>query len=133
MVRFWSDRWSPLLSPLDHIFAVLADQAHVCVANYVTLSGEWNWDMLKHLLLQDVLLHIAAILPPQQNQDDDFILWNVSSSGKFSIKSAYKSLNPTPTLSMDAKWLKVWLWSGPQKICMFLWLAMHDNLLTAED
>lgn len=73
--------WIPRLPSLDHILTVPTDQAHACVANYVSLSGEWNWVMLKYLLPHDVLLHIAAILPPQQNQDDDFILWNVSSSG----------------------------------------------------
>ncbi|KAF7801499.1 hypothetical protein G2W53_040610 [Senna tora] len=71
-----------------------------------SLGYSWNWSLFSHLLPLDCLASIEAIcLPnvnvasieaiclPNVNAGDDLMIWNLSTNGDFSVKTAYASLN----------------------------------------
>ncbi|KAK8685202.1 hypothetical protein V6N13_041208 [Hibiscus sabdariffa] len=65
-ISFWHDTWVPGYDPLSNYFS--ADLAtslpSACLANMVTNSSEWNWNLFQHLLPLPILLRIASIKSP---------------------------------------------------------------------
>ena len=93
LVYFWLDNWlglDELLCDLAHAMISLNDREKR-VSDYVIDSGQWNWSMFQHLP-SIVVAYIASILPPNAINEEDTIFWRHSSSGKFTLKLAYKSL-----------------------------------------
>ena len=72
---------------------------------------EWDWSKFQHLLPEDVVHLIEAIMPPGESHGEDEAFWGPSSSGKFSIKSAYEELvtgRRSPNYTMVANLEMVW-------------------------
>ncbi|CAN1186902.1 Putative ribonuclease H protein At1g65750 [Linum perenne] len=57
-------------------------------------------------------------------------MWGSDPKGLFSIKSAYEILATINRSSPDRRWNSVWQRQGPQRVRLFLWLAVHNRLLT---
>lgn len=53
-----------------------------------------------------------------------------SNMRKFSVASAYIMLAEDGWKAKNFKWRAVWKWKGPQRIRIFLWLALNNRLLT---
>ncbi|CAN1826391.1 Putative ribonuclease H protein At1g65750 [Linum perenne] len=68
--------------------------------------------------------------PPKLNGGEDDWVWGLERTGPFTIRSAYNLIcqaeNP-PDLGI---WKVLWSWKGPNRIRLFLWLAVKDKLLT---
>ena len=76
------------------------------------------------------LFRIASIKPPSLTDGEDQIYWGCSKLGIFTVKSAFSFLDGQRWDSEDKKWDSIWKWKGLERIKLFLWLAMHDKLLT---
>ncbi|KAH9673795.1 reverse transcriptase domain-containing protein [Citrus sinensis] len=134
-VNFWHQSWvSEELLIANHTITQLPDELkNKCVADFVDIEGNWNWSMFGHFLPNQILLQIAAIKPPSDDNNEDQPFWAHSKSSKFTSKSAYISLN-NPISNNDAHiWKLIWHWKGPQRIRIFLWLEMHGRIKTKEE
>ena len=69
----------------------------------------------------------------------DKLIWPLTPNGDFSIRSAYRMLESTArssnpySSSMDEVskvWKGIWKIKTPNKICHFIWRAVHDSLST---
>ncbi|CAN1152850.1 Putative ribonuclease H protein At1g65750 [Linum perenne] len=61
---------------------------------------------------------------------DDVLNWGEEPNGKFSIRSAYCLTLQFDHQPLDIDWKHVWRWKGPSRTQHFLWLAMHNKLMT---
>lgn len=132
-MRFWQDPWVDDVGPLSDQAIVVPEEAwNFFVSAYADDNG-WRWDLLQQLFLVHICKKIASIKPPRAGSDD-FPLWEHSSDGYFSIKSAYnfffKDLNEEPpSFPFDV----VWKWLGPPRIQALLWKVAHGRLLTNDE
>ncbi|CAN1311977.1 Putative ribonuclease H protein At1g65750 [Linum perenne] len=67
---------------------------------------------------------------PREDRGEDQWVWGEESHGRFSIRSAYRLICNQPALNFLDPWKSVWRWKGPNRIRVFLWLAVQDRLLT---
>ncbi|WCJ40291.1 DNAse I-like superfamily protein [Euphorbia peplus] len=129
--RFWTDNWVGDLGPLYLLaFGPIPENLiHLRVTDMVDNTGMWKWDSFKHLLPNSCLFLIAAALPCPITPHTDQVFWMGSSSGKFSVKSAYSMMvdDSAPSLRM---WKTIWQWPGPQRIRCFIWLVTKRRILT---
>ena len=67
---------------------------------------------------------------PNIRQGYDWIAWNLSTNGKFSMNSAYARLCIKENEELNFNWKKVWKVQGPHKMKTFPWLVYHESILT---
>ena len=106
LVYFWLDNWlglDELLCDLAHAMILLNDHEKI-VSDYVTNSGQWNWLMFQHILPSTVVAYIASIFPPNAINEEDTVFWRHSPSEKFTLKSAYESLEGLDWQVKDELW-----------------------------
>ena len=78
-------------------------------------------------------------IPVCEGSVTDKLIWPLTLDGDFSVQSAYRMLesmtrssNPCSS-SMDEVskvWKGIWKIKTPNKICLFIWRAVHDSLST---
>ncbi|KAE8711863.1 hypothetical protein F3Y22_tig00110271pilonHSYRG00197 [Hibiscus syriacus] len=87
-VHFWQDCWIPKLGALsDWKSSDATLNTNLLVSYMVHPSGEWNWNLLQHLLLHSALLHFHSILPPSPTAGLDKCCWN-----EYSLEQAVRSI-----------------------------------------
>jgi hypothetical protein len=97
-------------------------------------NNTWKWEDFAHLLPIRVVMVIASHPVPSTMMGTNNMYWKASSSGQFTIKTAYKHQadNELHGTLGDPTWRMVWKWEGPERIRSFLWLVAHNSLLTNE-
>jgi hypothetical protein len=107
---------------------------NLSIADVHPLMGEWHLDKISFVLSESILLEILAIPFSLNPSADDVIIWAFSSSGNFSLQSAYllaKGLDPLePTSMYESSW--IWKARTSPRIKFFLWLCFHQSLPTCE-
>ena len=87
---FWREPWlehTPLLDiALKDI--TLAD-SYKNVEDLWILNQGWRWATLNGLLPQTTINKLATVMIREQEDEDDSIQWKPTSSGKFTVNSAY--------------------------------------------
>ncbi|KAH9680258.1 putative ribonuclease H protein [Citrus sinensis] len=53
--------------------------------------------------------------------------------GNFTVRSAYHYLAGSRHEDKDSSWLLAWRWNGPQAICVFISIVLHDRLKTKRE
>ncbi|KAH9649197.1 putative ribonuclease H protein [Citrus sinensis] len=53
--------------------------------------------------------------------------------GNFTVRSAYQYLAGSRHEDKDSSWLLAWRWNGPQAICVFISIVLHDRLKTKRE
>lgn len=88
--RCWKDPWIPgmgsLISKIPSFSNLDLDW---CVKDFVNPNGSWNLDLLRVWLSEDVICRITSLPPSHPNLGQDKVIWARSSSGHFSVRSAY--------------------------------------------
>ncbi|CAN1181801.1 Putative ribonuclease H protein At1g65750, partial [Linum perenne] len=100
------------------------------INSFVKTSGDWDLDKLQSLLSAEALQQVMGTLPPALGRGEDSWSWGEEPNGKFSIRSAYCLILELNNPSSDPNWDRVWRWRGPSRIQHFLWLVLHNKLLT---
>ncbi|KAK8562688.1 hypothetical protein V6N12_010759 [Hibiscus sabdariffa] len=100
------------------------------VADMVQESGEWDWFRLHQLLPQECMDRIAAIHPPCSTLGEDIPQWRWEPNSQFSTRSAYSFLAHADVGRVNKVWKKVWQLRVPQWVRVFIWLSLHERLLT---
>ena len=77
-----------------------------------------------------------------EDEAEDVLIWPLSSSRSYSVRSAYRILmeadnsvlpSSSSPLSVHRIWKKIWKLKVPKKVCHFLWRAMKDSLPTKQN
>ncbi|XP_061350094.1 uncharacterized protein LOC133295304 [Gastrolobium bilobum] len=129
---FWLDSWLPDCGPL---ISYAGSQFSISdtlqkVVDYVDELGQWKWNSLRQLLPDSVLHRFMNFLPPSSQDGQDHLIWNGTTDGKFTVKSAYAILAIKDTTIQQFPWESVWRWQGPERIRFFLWLMAGEKLMT---
>ncbi|MFQ6623165.1 hypothetical protein Gotur_001529 [Gossypium turneri] len=105
-------------------------QEDCCLKEIITEKGCWNLDLFRVWLPEDLIGRISSIQPPHPLVGLDKILWTGTSSGCFSIKSAYHKVKESSWNSVEEAWKLHWKVEVPQRVRVFLWLVLKQRLLT---
>ena len=148
-VQIWGDRWLPLSSTYKVVTPCPTVGNDSLVAALINdQRREWDSDALQSTLMpKDVESVLAIALSP--TLPEDRLIWALTSSGKFTVKSAYRlaweertnhgaeeSSNAT---CMKKFWKFTWQLRVPNKIRSFTWRACPNilptkaNLFPSED
>ncbi|XVF31846.1 hypothetical protein REPUB_Repub17cG0029100 [Reevesia pubescens] len=98
------------------------------VSDYLDVKGECDWTKLD-FLPSDVLNQLSSLLVDISK--DDQVIWGATSNDLFSVSSAYNLIfKPSTSNSILGKDLE----NGCHpRIKHFLWLVIHDRILTREN
>ncbi|CAL1366122.1 unnamed protein product [Linum trigynum] len=129
---FWNHPWIDQDTLLkDFSLRSLTDDERCCsVAEMANDQGEWEWSKLNSLLPNDCLMRIAGMEAPVQGMGEDTTIWGLEKDGRFRLKSAYLLAANEVGEEAQAVWKKLWEWKGPNRVKHFLWLVLHNRLLT---
>lgn len=88
-ISLWYERWLHKgrlcdMVPYVHISDINLQISDLCV------SGTWHFDHLNTILPLDVRLEMQSVFTHESS--DDLLIWEPSSSGEYSTKSAYSWL-----------------------------------------
>lgn len=114
------------------IAAVPQEDLSRCMADFVDENGCWKWAKFQHLFPVASCLKIAGIKPPNPTGNSDRIAWGPSKNVPFYISTAYELIEGENWGQRSREWEIVWKWQGPQRVRSFLWLVLHNILLTNE-
>ena len=112
------------------IILVPFEEQYKKVRDYVNNNREWDWNCFASYLMNAIILSIASIRVPCDEDGDDFLYWGTSKTGHFTIKYAFDLVDGHRWDEDHPKWKVVWKWRGPERVNSFLWLVMNDKLLT---
>ncbi|KAJ8423706.1 hypothetical protein Cgig2_029231 [Carnegiea gigantea] len=116
--RFWLGRWaepSPLLIFLTKYVPEAELEKRVC--EYWSHREGWLWDKFVEYLPQAILQRMASF---ELMEEGD---------GHFSLKSAINIVKQEPELGEET-WRRVWRVKATQRVKVFVWMALHDKVMT---
>ncbi|GAU43243.1 hypothetical protein TSUD_241340 [Trifolium subterraneum] len=102
------------------------------VADLVNNDDEWNWELLRDWLPEDIMHRIAAISPPSDDGGNDCRRLNMKANGGISVSSMYKHLCNFDVNDDVNDWKDIWRLKVPERVRTFIWLMRHNRLLTNE-
>jgi ribonuclease HI len=102
------------------------------VKDLLNADGGWNWSLLQDWLPMDIQDKIAAIFPPNLENGRDKRCSVGGNSNGFSINATYQNLCGLRKEEAEPKWSKVWKLSVPERVKTFMWLVLHNRILTNE-
>lgn len=135
-IRFWEDNWIP---NLPH-FKVSSPLPSGCEWNWVSdfiskQTGTWDMDKLRSCVSEEEAQAIIKI-PFSLSDGSDKLIWSLSSSGQYSVKSGYtQALKSTvsntaaPSSSYappNAMWSRLWAIPTAPKVRMFMWKVVKN-------
>ena len=93
-------------------------------------NGDWKWEELSTFLSGETLKMISSHSVNPDCEDEDSMYWGGSTIGKFSVKLAISLIRNEADVQHDRKRDLVWKAPVCERIRMFIWLALHDRLLS---
>ncbi|KAK7837690.1 hypothetical protein CFP56_020890 [Quercus suber] len=138
-VKIRGDRWLPLNSASKIVSPVVALPPGAMVCDIID-QNEHQWK--SELIAQEFLPHEANIIkgiPLSDRNIPDKQVWNASSHGVYTTRSAYKLLalaerNKVPTCSTNRGssniWREIWSLQVPYKVRHLIWRAANEALPT---
>lgn len=131
-VRFWQDSWvdghPSLECEINMSLCQSLRDSRAC--DMVMTDGNWNSNVINEVLPSALANQVLLHSPPCDDAGCDIVAWNHSPNGVLTVKSAYESMSPNFVHSSDVIWKKLWKWDGVPKIRSFLWMMLHNRLVT---
>lgn len=128
---FWDHRWATNLKLRDlALHDIPPDLDGATVEELWDPNAGWKWDAFANLLPPDVIKEIDAHELKSDPSTGDLLYWCSGNKGKFSIKSALNIIRRDELEPSDGCWELIWKLRVQQRIRVFIWLAMHDRLMT---
>ncbi|KAL4353175.1 hypothetical protein GQ457_06G017320 [Hibiscus cannabinus] len=100
------------------------------VADMVTNDGLWDWDRIGSSLPRIALDRIASVPPPRTRLGGDFPVWRWEDKRGFTTRSAYAFLVLDSGTHYPTVWRRIWKLVVPQRVRVFVWVTLHERLLT---
>jgi hypothetical protein len=127
VARFWLDPWVENKGPLIHNKSSSRGcRESLCCCLFIRMWLELECVSDVPFLPHHLCLLIAGIKPPHNFAPNDRIIWG---GGRL-----IKGTSPLSVCYFFGaglgRWEIVWKCPGPQRIPAFLWLVLHNNLLT---
>jgi ribonuclease HI len=130
VVDAWNDAW---VEPHLHIDKIVNIPDHLKgfkVKDLVDQHGGWNWSLFHEWLPKDIQNKIAAILPPNMENGQDERCSVGGNKKGFAISIMYQNLCGFNKEAVDPNWSRIWKIAAPERVKTFLWLVLHNRLLT---
>jgi hypothetical protein len=101
------------------------------------MTGQWDEELLQSLFNIVDVQRILQI-PLNSHGFDDFIAWEATKNGKYSVRSGYylqwkHQFGPSSNLlslpggsGLNSVWKIVWKMEVPSKVKIFTWCALHN-------
>ncbi|XP_056692196.1 uncharacterized protein [Spinacia oleracea] len=131
----WFHHWigdGPLYTLKD--VKIPYSKAHWYV-NRIIRGGKWYLEDIIHLIPNQIKNLILAYPLSSNDKEEDFIRWQYSKSGAFTIKSAYYIQLNSSLRSVDngqSFWRSIWKIKVPYKYRMLIWNCAHEILPVAQ-
>jgi hypothetical protein len=135
---FWRDRWV-FEKAINEIALIISTLVPTRIANWRTIFEAMNglrWvNDIHGIVTMQVLLeflnlcHLIDEVPLQFGVEDKHI-WRLSTSSKYSAKSAYNTLFQG-SIPFNG-WERIWKSWAPNKCHFFLWLIAHNRYWTTD-
>lgn len=130
-VRFWSDCWigeKPLVHRSTSILS--PEQLSLTVDNYWQEGRGWTWENISPFLqATDLMLLASKIIMPEAMERDSF-KWMEDKGGICTVSSAYDVFVGRSREEVWGGWSLVWRLRVQSRIKIFLWLMIHEGLMT---
>lgn len=139
-IDIWKDGWIPRDTCFTPITLNLKQHINMKVATLIDLSsGTWDEEIISEMFWNYDMEQILRISLPVSS-GTDVRVWHFTQHGHFSVRSAYflaRDLKKSNLMNaaggtspMVMNWNWVWQIKTPNKIKVFLWRALRDNLPT---
>jgi hypothetical protein len=140
-VRIWQDKWIPRPSTFKIQSPPVILNSMATVGELIDKeSKEWNKSLLENIFSEEESKLILA-LPISQTGQEDIQLWRGTSTGAFTVRSAYHfhkerdligQAGGSVQYNSEEVWKNIWGMRSPNAEKNFLWCACHDILPTRE-
>ncbi|KAE8655645.1 hypothetical protein F3Y22_tig00117021pilonHSYRG00092 [Hibiscus syriacus] len=127
--------WRSLSRVWDSIrenVTLVPDAIDSCAAvrDFIMGNGDWDLNNLRVLFDEETVRYINAIPVPRDDLGEDLPMWRWHQSGKCTVKTAFSVLNRSNWDTENKLWNLAWEFDGWQRIRQFLWLILHNRLMT---
>lgn len=104
----------------------------VKVVDLVDNNGGWNFELIASWIPDEVMARFVAKPPPKSEDGQDVCLWPGSSSttGSFTVSSAYNLLCHLEEDSNCDSWKKIWKLATKERVRHFVWLLVVQTVIT---
>ncbi|CAL1407041.1 unnamed protein product [Linum trigynum] len=102
------------------------------VADCVDEEGRWLAHKFSEFLPMEIQQQITALAVDPLATSDDSLLWRPTSNGRFSTKSAYHLMMPSPQGGDHKLWKMLWNLPVPERIRCFMWLLVLGKISSNE-
>ncbi|PNY12420.1 ribonuclease H [Trifolium pratense] len=126
----WNEAWIEEGLCLNQQVSIPPHLSGLKVCDLVDNDGKWNWNLITNWVPAVLQQKIAAILPPMEEYGCDERLGVGGSKYSFSVSSMYNNLCDFHGNESDSTWNMIWKLQVPERVRAFVWLLMHDRLLT---
>ena len=101
----------------------------------------WKDDILEHSFYE-FEANLIRKIPLCKSQQQDVLIWPITSDGDYSVKLGYKFLQnevlqqqpgPSNAVTMKPLWTVLWGLDVPDKIRNFLWRSCQSSLPTKDN
>ncbi|KAK9941797.1 hypothetical protein M0R45_007491 [Rubus argutus] len=125
--HFWTNKWSDAGILGNHALDSSMIDNDMLVQDFWN-NNEWDRILLYACLPPEIVEQIISI-PISISGHEDRLIWNHSTNGQFSVKSAYLSTLEV-NIGLSQSWKLIWSLKIPPKLKMFTWLLFQGRLLT---
>jgi hypothetical protein len=130
-VDAWQHAWiQEGMRVIDQINNIPEELLNIKVCDLVDDEGKWNWNLLQGWMPLSLKNRIAAILPPSPANGKDIQVVAGAGTDKFSVAVMYKLLCNFEKDDMEDLWKHLWTLHVTERTKYFMWIALHDRLLT---
>jgi hypothetical protein len=130
-VDAWQHAWiQEGMRVIDPINNIPEELLNIKVCDLVDDEGKWNWNLLQGWMPLSLKNRIAAILPPSPANGKDLQVVAGAGTDKFSVAVMYKLLCNFEKDDMEDLWKHLWTLNVTERTKYFMWIALHDRLLT---
>lgn len=98
--------------------------------DYTLCNGDWDWKRIGKYLPKEYHSYVSIVLYSRDENERNRLVWKLSSNGRFSAANEYEAMCLNRWNQPDQKWKELWMWKGPERTKTFLWIVLHDALLT---
>jgi hypothetical protein len=138
-VQIWGDRWlpSPTTYAVQSPKKLLPDDAKVCDL-IDSETNKWDQSLIQSIFSQEEA-EVISTIPLSKYGQPDLLLWRGTSTGVFTVRSAYhmeverhESMIGESSYQGDLQklWNLIWGLNVPNPVKMFTWRACHNILPT---
>ncbi|KAG7543761.1 Ribonuclease H-like superfamily [Arabidopsis thaliana x Arabidopsis arenosa] len=131
--KFWTEKWL-LNKPLTEVVtgALPHGVLDLRVCEFWQNGSGWVLDRIEPYIPAQVVLQLRSVVLDNITGSRDRISWGESANGEFTVSSAYSLLtnNSNPRQDMGKLFNRVWHVIAPERVRLFIWLGMHQALMT---